>query len=87
MGEQRRWTALEAAQTFEQAAREAESSHNYRRAAALYRAALLILAGGSLNDAQALEDAGCNASVCGEPPQRGRMSHSSKRWPSSNGGS
>jgi hypothetical protein len=88
MGEQRRWTAFEAAQTFEHAAREAETPRNYGLAAALYRAALLMLAGESLDDGHALEDAGCNASMCDELPRRGRMTHSSERLPSSkNGGS
>ena len=83
MGEQRRRTALEAARTFERAAREAEISRNYGRAAALYRAALLILAGEFRDDEQTLKDAGCNASVCGEVPQCDRMSHSAGRLPPS----
>src|ERR1043166_4271804 len=83
MGEQRRRTALEAARTFESAARAAEISRNYGHAAALYRAALLILTGEFRDDEHVLKDAGCNASVCGEVPQRDRMSHAAERLPPS----
>jgi len=75
MGEQRRWTTFGAARKFEAAAHEAEIKRNYRLAAALYRAALLVLKGESLDDAQVLTHAGCDAAAYGEGSRWGGPSH------------
>jgi hypothetical protein len=72
-GVERRWTTFGAARRFEESAREAESKHNYGLAAALYRAALLVLKGESLDDSHVLADAGCVASAYGDPPRWGAL--------------
>lgn len=46
MGSERDWTRRSAAERFAEAARQATASGKHRRAAALYRAALLILGSG-----------------------------------------
>jgi hypothetical protein len=75
MGEQRHWTTFGAARKFETAAREAENKRNFRLAAALYRAALLMLKGESFDDAQVLTHAGCDAAAYGERSRWGGPSH------------
>ena len=74
MGEQGRWTIFGVARKFENAAREAENKRNYRLAAALYRAALLVLKGETLDNAHVLTHAGCNASAYGDVPHWGAVS-------------
>jgi hypothetical protein len=86
MSEERRWTTFGAAQTFENAAHEAEIAGNYGLAATLYRAVLLVLTGKSLDDVHVLTHAGCNASLYGELPRCGSLSHTSERFPSSDEG-
>jgi hypothetical protein len=71
VGEQRRWTTVGAARRFEDAAREAENQKKYRLAAALYRAALLVLKGEPADEERTLADAGCTASAYGERPHWG----------------
>jgi uncharacterized protein YciW len=75
VGTERRWTTFGAALRFEEAARNAEKRGNHRLAAALYRAALLVLNGRLPEDQanEALVDAGCIASARGEAPRRGKL--------------
>jgi hypothetical protein len=68
-----RWTTFGAARRFEEAAQDAEKQRNYRLAARLYRAALLVLKGDSLDDGDALVDAGCIASACDDVPRWGAL--------------
>jgi hypothetical protein len=69
VGAEHRWTTFGAARRFEEAAQDAEKQHKYRLAARLYRAALLVLKGDSLDDRDALADAGCTASACDDAPR------------------
>ena len=66
----RHWTTLEAAQRFEAAARAAEVKRDHRSAAALYRAALLVLTGQSLAD-EVGDAALLDSAACGDSPHPG----------------